>query len=773
MDFLLNPEEYKMDFIYYSIVGIIALIVHVILNHDVFCCAKRNDVQSVYRNFVFCILGYYITDILWGFIAHAQNAHVLYIDTIAYYIMGALAVVFWCKYVISYLKLDSAFGKVLNIVGTSFIVFCVIFLTVNHFNHLFFWIDNDCVFHTGLLRYVALVAQVVLFAFTSVQTLLVAHKSSGAQKRRHITIGMFGVVMICAVISQTFFPLLPIYTLGLLFGGCLLHVFVQENEKNEIQNRLAEAHHVLASTGYGIWKYILDKDENICGLVGNSTWKKILGIQSSNLSPTETLEYLNSRFTKQSLRDANRDSNEMRRGMVKSKTLQWNHPEKGLIYLRAGGTKLVEADGTISISGFLGDVTEEMLQQEKLNQSLEDARKQAEYANQAKSNFLFNMSHDIRTPMNAIIGFTGLIQNNLDDKEKCIDYVTKIQNSSQFLLSLINNVLEMARIESGKIFLEDNIINTQKFEDITDDVFTDLAHASGLTFSNEYHLIHDYVIGDETKIRELTLNIISNAIKYTPAGGYIKLSLTESECDRPGYTMFTAISEDSGVGISEEFLPHIFDEFTREHSSTDSRVAGSGLGMPIVKKLLDLMEGDISIESIVGKGTKVTIHIPLRIPTPEQVEVAKQIEAKNAGKKNTLDNVAAEDLSKFKGKRILLAEDNTLNAEIAIAILNEMGFEVELAEDGKKTVDMLIAHEDDYYDLILMDIQMPRMNGYEATVEIRKLDNLYKAKIPIIAMTANAFNEDRKKAFDAGMNDHVAKPISIAQLSAALSNVLK
>lgn len=762
-----------MHYIYYSVIGIIALITHVIINHDSFRCSRQSEVQTVYRNFALCVLIYYITDITWGFLAYNHNIGLLYTDTIAYYIMGSLTVVYWCKYVIAYLKVQNGFGKFLKVASILFINFCILFLIVNHFNHLFFWIDIDGVFHTNVLRYVALVAQVVLFAFTSVQTLLVAHKSSGAKKRRHITIGMFGVVMICAVISQTFFPLLPIYTLGLLFGGCLLHVFVQENEKNEIQNRLTEAHQVLASTGYGIWKYILDKDENICGLVGNSTWKKILGIQSSNLSPTETLEYLNSRFTKQSLQDANRDSNEMRRGMVKSKTLQWNHPEKGLIYLRAGGTKLVEADGTISISGFLGDVTEEMLQQEKLNQSLEDARKQAEYANQAKSNFLFNMSHDIRTPMNAIIGFTGLIQNNLDDKAKCIDYVTKIQNSSQFLLSLINNVLEMARIESGKIFLEDNIINTQKFEDITDDVFTDLAHASGLTFSNEYHLIHDYVIGDETKIRELTLNIISNAIKYTPAGGYIKLSLTESECDRPGYTMFTAISEDSGIGISEEFLPHIFDEFSRERTSTDSKVGGSGLGMPIVKKIIDLMEGSINIESKVGKGTKVTIQLPLRIPTPEQVEVAKQIEAKNDGKTSPLDNVTESDLSKFKGKRILLAEDNSLNAEIAIAILSEMGFSIELAEDGRKAIEMLTTNDDAYYDLILMDIQMPNMNGYEATVAIRKMDNLYKAKIPIIAMTANAFSEDRQKALEAGMNDHVTKPISIADLSKAIYKVLK
>lgn len=393
-------------------------------------------------------------------------------------------------------------------------------------------------------------------------------------------------------------------------------------------------------------------------------------------------------------------------------------------------------------------------------------------ASDAKSRFLFSMSHDIRTPMNAIIGFADLMKKNLDNKEKLADYLEKLHSSSNFLLSLINNVLEMASIESGKMILSENIISTQKFEDVTDAVFTDLAKDKGLAFSNEYHLINEYVIGDEMKIRELTLNIISNAIKYTPAGGFVKLTLEESKCDKPGYTLFTAIAEDSGIGISSDFLPHIFEEFSRERSSTESKIAGTGLGMPIVKKIIDMMDGTIDIQSEVGKGTKITIHLPLKIPTAEQIETAKLLEAQQSG--NTSFITTENGIStKFNGRRILLAEDNNLNAEIAIALLEEQGFIVEQAVDGQKCVKMLEEKEPHYYDVILMDIQMPVMDGFEATSAIRILKDQAKANIPIIAMTANAFDEDRQKAFDAGMNAHVAKPIDATALLSALSGAIK
>lgn len=389
-------------------------------------------------------------------------------------------------------------------------------------------------------------------------------------------------------------------------------------------------------------------------------------------------------------------------------------------------------------------------------------------ANDAKNQFLFSMSHDIRTPMNAIIGFTRLMKQNIEDRQKVEDYISKINDSSNFLLSLINNVLEMARIESGKLVLDEGIIDTHKFEHVTDTVFTDLAKSKGITFSNDYELLSDFVLGDETKIRDITLNIVSNAIKYTPAGGYVKLTLKESRSDKPGYTIFTAVAEDSGIGISKSFLPHIFEEFSREKNTTDSKVSGTGLGMPIVKKLIDLMNGTIDIESEVGKGTKVTVVLPLRLLSEKQLEEVKLAKLKG---KNDESNVDPSSTG-FAGKRILLAEDNELNAEIAIAVLEEMGLKVIRVADGFKCVQVMEEYDEDYFSLVLMDIQMPNMDGYEATRNIRAMMNPKKAHIPILAMTANAFDEDRKRALEAGMDGHLAKPIDVQELLQKLRQML-
>ncbi len=765
-----------MDISFYSIVGIIAILIHLVINYDIIRKKSTSLVQSAYKRFIFSLLAYYITDALWGFIASAHKTTFLYIDTVLYYVAGTFTVILWCRYAISYLHINNNFGKFLRVTGSIFGISALALLIVNHFYHIFFWIGDKGEYQSYLLRYLSMIAQIILFMTTAVQTLWVSSKSKGATRGRHITIAIFGIIMTIAVVLQTFNPLIPFYTMGFLIGNCVLHVFVQEDEKEEFRNQLAENNQVIAAAGYGIWKFIFDKEGKVCGLIGNEKWMEIFGVPGKKFTPEERLAYYTDRLTPKSAEDVKDDYGEMRGGTIKTRIFEWNHPTKGLIYLSAGGTRLEESDGTISISGFIGDVTADQKRQDQLNASLETAKKQAEKANQAKSRFLFNMSHDIRTPMNAIIGFTDLMQKNLDDKEKLNDYLNKIHASSDFLLALINNVLEMARIESGKVTLAENIICTQDFEDITDAVFTDLAHQKGLTFRNDYSFTSEFVVGDEMKLRELTLNIISNAIKYTAPGGYVKLSLREVPCERPGYTTFLAIAEDSGIGISKDYLPHIFEEFSREKNSTDSKVAGTGLGMPIVKKLLDLMNGTIDIQSELGKGTTITIKIPLRIATAEEAKSARQAKAQivhsKPQEKANMDAPSGTDEISFRDKSILLAEDNDLNAEIATTILEENGFKVTRAADGVKCVSMVEQYANGYFDLVLMDIQMPRMNGYEATRNIRSLQDKSKACIPIIAMTANAFEEDRQKAFEAGMNGHLAKPINIVELIRAIQNVL-
>ena len=391
--------------------------------------------------------------------------------------------------------------------------------------------------------------------------------------------------------------------------------------------------------------------------------------------------------------------------------------------------------------------------------ALEKSAQEAREANEAKTRFLFNMSHDIRTPMNAIIGFSDLLEKHIDEREKVLDYTEKIKSSSSFLLSLINYVLEIARIESGKAVLKEEVGDLQLLTNTLSDVFEPSVRQKQLTCTYHTDLVHPYIICDKTKVREILLNIISNAIKYTPEGGHIAVSISETPCEQAGMGRYTFRVQDDGIGMSEDYLPHIFEEFSREHTSTESKVIGTGLGLPIVKALVDRMHGTIDVQSKIGCGTTMTVTLPLPLASEEQVRTYQQ----------PVEEQLPADL---KGRRILLAEDNDLNAEIAMTLLQENGLEVERAADGLLCVAALQNHPADYYDAILMDIQMPHMNGYQATQTIRSLRDP-RRNIPIIAMTANAFDEDCQKALEVGMNEHLAKPIDLDALFKTLERVLK
>lgn len=390
---------------------------------------------------------------------------------------------------------------------------------------------------------------------------------------------------------------------------------------------------------------------------------------------------------------------------------------------------------------------------------LEKAVLEAKNANEAKTRFLFNMSHDIRTPMNAIIGFSELLEKHIDEKDKAIDYLGKIKSSSNFLLSLINYVLEMARIESGKLVLKKEVGCVTDLIESLIDVFEPGVKKKFITYSCETDIQHKYVIGDEIKVREIFINIIGNSVKYTPEGGKISVSVKEEPFEKENYIAYRIIVEDNGIGMSKEYLPHIFEEFSREHTSTESKVTGTGLGLPIVKSLIDMMGGTIEVESQLGCGTKMTVVLPFELASEKQI-----LEEKQKEKEKISDSIL--------GKRVLLAEDNELNAEIAMTVLKENGLKAERAANGKQCMEMLKKMPEDYYDMILMDIQMPEMDGYEATKLIRNLDDA-RADIPIVAMTANAFEEDRQKALESGMNAHVSKPVDMNMLFKVMTQILK
>ena len=388
------------------------------------------------------------------------------------------------------------------------------------------------------------------------------------------------------------------------------------------------------------------------------------------------------------------------------------------------------------------------------------AQQQAESANAAKSNFLFNMSHDIRTPMNAILGYNELMKRELTDP-KLLNYQKKIEQSGNLLLSIINNVLDMARIENGKVELDENYVKIGDVLKEIYEVFDAEAEKKGIHLTMESQVEHEHVLCDETKVKEIFLNLLSNAVKYTPPGGTVSVNIKELPCDREGYVQIQSDISDTGIGMSKEFLPLLFVAFARERNTTAGKVAGTGLGMPIIKKYIDMMHGTISVESELGKGTRFTVVFPCKIA--DEIYYEQQPKRYSAGEIKEI----------IQGKRILLAEDNDLNAEIAMTILEDMGFEVDRVVDGIQCVDKIEQEPAGSYDLILMDIQMPNMDGYKATQAIRRLSDKAKSGIPIIAMTANAFEEDRRKAMDRGMNGHIAKPIAVGKIEEVLISILK
>ena len=382
-----------------------------------------------------------------------------------------------------------------------------------------------------------------------------------------------------------------------------------------------------------------------------------------------------------------------------------------------------------------------------------DTEKKLIEASKAKSDYLYSMSHDIRTPMNAIVGFSELIEKHYDEKEKCLSYVEKIKGSSDFLLSLINNVLDIASIESGKATLNEGVWDSLSIDKDIYALFEKQALDKNIKFTIKKDMRHNYCYCDKVKLREVLLNLISNAFKYTPENGSVTVDVKELECEQEGYASYKLTVSDTGVGMSKEYLPHVFDKFVRETTSKGKDSGGTGLGLPIVKSIIDLMGGSIIVDSKLGEGTTFIVTFKLKIAEKPQEKT---------------ETVEQKDLA---NKVILVVEDNDINAEVITAILEDMSIIVKRAKDGKQAIDMILNNT---YDCILMDIQMPYYNGYEVTKTVRQYEvRTQQGRTPIIAMTASTFEKDRLASIEVGMNDFVSKPIEVDKLKIALSNNIK
>ncbi len=765
----------------YSIIGILAAIILLIINRDVLRPHGGQAASAtvrLYRQFLLGVLCYYVTDALWGILEARHLTALLYADTAVHFLAMVAAVMLWTRYVVNYLENDNRFGKMLSLAGRLFLGFEILVVTVNFFRPVLFRFDGSGAYHAGPARYVTLVIQLLLFSLSSGYALIVAAKTEGTVKHRHRTIGLFGIAMVLLIGAQVFYPLLPLYAMGYMLGTCLLHSFVVEDEKEEYRRELEQA---------------LEREKQ----------------QSRELTQSR--------------------------------------------------------------------------------EALRDALAEAEQANRAKTAFLSNMSHEIRTPMNAIIGLNNIAMNDPTASFQVKGYLTKISDSAQHLLGIINDILDMSRIESGRMSIKHEEFSFAKCLEQINTIISGQCRDKGLHYDCRIESpVDDCYVGDAVKLKQVMINILGNAVKFTPAGGSVDFVIGETaRYDRKATLRF--VISDTGIGMSREYLPHIFEAFSQEDNSSTSRYGSTGLGMSITKSIVELMNGSIEVESEKGKGTTFTVTLTLgeserkrvesgdgeldpeklsvlvidddpialehaqivlgqigincetaesgwegvdkarirhgrqedynlilvdwRMPEMDGLETTRQIrafvgqntpiiiltsfnwdeiedEAREAGVDTFVpkplfagsvmeefreafrrkNEALAKKTVSLKGRRILLAEDVAINAEILVMVLSMREMEADVAENGRIAVELFTRSEPGYYDAILMDMRMPEMDGLEATRRIRALERADAKQIPIIALTANAFDEDVQRSMQAGLNAHLSKPVEAELLFETLES---
>lgn len=695
---------------------------------------------------------YFILDAVWVHIDGVKSIPIFvnYLVNGLYYTFGALCGYMWFLLVLTLVGAPKFESKKMRIVCGIPAAISIILAFTSYWTKLIFVINEDHLYVRGPLVFLMQTLALVYIVASAIYA--ISHSSKVKLRdwfSRDVALIVFTIPSIICAALQLLIPGIPFLSGGITFSMVYLYTVLMHDEslyQNAIISDLADDFECIIKVD------MLSNQMSVYR--GQEMYDQLTKNCKVAFSFNRIVMAIAEDFVCEEDRDAFIDAlSKNRISVALSVSSSYNVTVRDKENHEYYTIKLVHPGKDDSTSDILVGIhksDEDMKREKAVQDELADAKRAAESSNRMKSNFLFNMSHDIRTPMNAIIGFTDLAVKHIDEKERVEDCLSKVQTSSEHLLNLINDVLDMARIENNKVKIEKAPVNVREAIQGLTTIMGNLAKEKDIDFEVNFEKITDEnVIADELHVNEVLLNIISNAIKYTPNGGRVKFTIREIE-SRLGIARYEFVVRDNGIGMSPEFLENVFDSFEREHNAMVSGIQGTGLGMSITKRLVELMGGDIFVESTQDVGTMVAVHLDFDI-----------FEGDSSLLKKKEVDVSKVDL---KGIRVLLVDDNELNRELAVELLDEQGVKVETAVDGTDALGIYSLVEPGYFDLILMDVQMPKMNGYEATKEIRSLKDEKKANIPIIAMTANAFKEDRDDALASGMNAHLTKPLNIEKL---------
>ena len=769
----------------YSLICGLCLLVMFILYLRMFKGVERSEKRDIYISIMTAGMAYLALDMMWGIIYDELIPIPLMLQKViyaAYYSGSAVLSYRWFAYV-EYMQ-DSVFyrNNIVRQLSKVPMYFVVVVAYASIWTEWFFTVDPEMGYMRGPWYVPQLVFTYGYIIFSAIKVVIrmFATRSFETQNTYLIMLSYFMFPVVFGILQVTYYDM-PYLCIGIALATLQTYLFNVnfERERERSTSKIQSLTRLFISSYYmdiltGTREYLSDEEETGKLFLTGDFYKEAPRTHEDavqlyidryvHLEDRKTYRMMcNREYMKQHLNPDNLFYFFNYRQVV-------NGVEKW--YRTHVIAASFNAEEEVSHVVFaVMDVDKQVRNEISQKEAIEQALIQAEKANKAKSNFLSNMSHDIRTPMNAIIGFTNLAQSHMDSKEQVAGYLSKIHSASGHLLSLINDILDMSRIESGKIQIEEDEMKLSDVVYEVQNMIQPMAEEAKQQFELQTNIVNNYVYADKLRLNQVLINLLGNAVKFTPAGGKILLDIKQEINAPDGYGVYIFKVKDTGVGIAPEFLDKVFQAFEREKTSTLSGIQGTGLGLAITKSIVEMMGGKISVSSEVGQGTEFVVKLVFMLQDVEEdtTSIQELEEQREQARLEELEKMKAL----FAGKRILLVEDNDLNREIARMILSEEGIVIEEAEDGQIAVDKIEQSTPGYYDLVLMDIQMPVMDGYEATKTIRRLPNKLVSNVPILAMTANAFEEEKKQAMSCGMNGHIAKPINVPVLFETIKQILK